>query len=109
MNKHGLVLCTHLGVSGYYFKKTYFLSEDLLYLYSVDPDEMQHYAAFHLGLHCLQRYSFRGFPEYKGLGKGYKLKVDFFFSFLSDLYLLSDILKETAPHDQNVVDLSVSL
>ena len=20
---------------------------------SVDPDEMQHYAAFHLGLHCL--------------------------------------------------------
>ena len=24
---------------------------------SVDPDEMQHYAAFHLGLHCLQKYS----------------------------------------------------
>ena len=23
---------------------------------------MQHYAAFHLGLHFLQRYSFRGFP-----------------------------------------------
>ena len=22
---------------------------------SVDPDEMQHYAAFHLGLHCLQK------------------------------------------------------
>ena len=34
---------------------------------SVAPDEMQHYAAFHLGLHCLQKYSFRGFPEYKGL------------------------------------------
>ena len=26
---------------------------------------MQHYAAFHLGLRCLQKYSFRGFPEYK--------------------------------------------
>ena len=25
---------------------------------SVDPDEMQHFAAFHLGLHCLQKYSF---------------------------------------------------
>ena len=28
---------------------------------SVDPDEMQHYAAFHLGLHCLTKYPFRGF------------------------------------------------
>ena len=34
---------------------------------SVDPDKMPLYAAFHLGLHCLQKYSFRGFPEYKGL------------------------------------------
>ena len=25
---------------------------------SVDTDEMQHYAAFHLGLHCLQKYWF---------------------------------------------------
>ena len=32
---------------------------------SVDPDEMQHYAAFHLGLHCLQKYSFMGFPNTK--------------------------------------------
>ena len=39
------------------------LSEDMFYLYSVDPDEMQHYAAFHLGLHCLQKYLFRGFPR----------------------------------------------
>ena len=31
------------------------LPEDLFYLYKqcIDPDEMQHYAAFHLGLHCL--------------------------------------------------------
>ena len=45
---------------------------------SVDPDEMQHFTAFHLGLHCLQKYSFRGFPEYKGLeniGKHYHSKI----------------------------------
>ena len=36
-----------------------------LYLDSVDPFEMQHYAAFHLGLHCLEKYSFRGFPVNK--------------------------------------------
>ena len=30
------------------------LSEDLFtFTNDVDPDEMQHYAAFHLGLHCL--------------------------------------------------------
>ena len=33
---------------------------------SVDPDEMQHNAAFHLGLYCLQKYLFRGFPKTKG-------------------------------------------
>ena len=27
---------------------------------------MQHYAAFHLGLHCLQKCFFRGFPKTKG-------------------------------------------
>ena len=27
----------------------------------VDPNEMQHYAAFHLGLYCLPKYPFRGF------------------------------------------------
>ena len=32
---------------------------------SLDRDKMQHYAAFHLGLHCLQKYSFRGFPNTK--------------------------------------------
>ena len=26
-----------------------------------DPGEMQHYAAFHLGFHCLQKYLFIGF------------------------------------------------
>ena len=33
---------------------------------SVDPDEMPHYAAFHLGLHCLPKYPFRGFLYTKG-------------------------------------------
>ena len=33
---------------------------------TADPDEMQHYAAFHLGLHCLLKYLFRGFPYTKG-------------------------------------------
>ena len=33
---------------------------------SVDPDEMQHYAAFHPGLHCLQKFSLRGFWDTKG-------------------------------------------
>ena len=33
---------------------------------SVDPDEMPHDAAFHLGLHRLSKYPFRGFRFTKG-------------------------------------------
>ena len=33
---------------------------------SVDPDEMLHYAAFHLGLHCLPKYAFRSHQYTKG-------------------------------------------
>ena len=33
---------------------------------NVDPDKMQHYAAFYLGLHCLPKFSFRGF-QYIGV------------------------------------------
>ena len=33
---------------------------------SADPDEIQHYAAFHLGLHCLLKYPSRGFQHTKG-------------------------------------------
>ena len=33
---------------------------------SADPDEMQHNAAFHLGLHCLPKYLLRGFQSSKG-------------------------------------------
>ena len=42
------------------------LSEDLFYLYSVEPDEMQYYAAIQLGLHCLQKYLDKGFLNTKG-------------------------------------------
>ena len=61
-NKFGITNCTHLGVSGYNSQKSivYFC------LNRVDPDEMQHYAAFHLDLHCLQKYSFKGFTNTKG-------------------------------------------
>ena len=31
---------------------------------SVDPDEMQHHVAFHLGLHCLPNYPFMGVSIY---------------------------------------------
>ena len=56
-------------MSGNNFRKILFFRLKIFFTItnSVDPDEMQHYAAFHLGLHCLQKYSFRGFPEYKGL------------------------------------------
>ena len=42
-------------MSGYNFLKdiVVFLPEDLFYFNSVDPDEMPHHAAFHLGPHCL--------------------------------------------------------
>ena len=33
---------------------------------SADPDEMQHDAAFHLGLHCFTKYPFRGVSNTKG-------------------------------------------
>ena len=67
VDKLVIVHCTYLGMSGYHFKKyCIFLSEDLFDLNSEDPDEMQHYAAFHLGLHCLQKYLFRVFPNTMG-------------------------------------------
>ena len=30
---------------------------------SVEPDKIWHYAAFHLGLHCLPKYLFSGIPN----------------------------------------------
>ena len=38
----------------------------LILVNSADPNEMQHYAAVHLGLHCLLKYLFRSFQYTKG-------------------------------------------
>ena len=35
------------------------LNIEIIIINIADPDEMQHYAAFHLGLHCLPNYPFR--------------------------------------------------
>ena len=64
-----MVQYINLGVSVYILKKDivfFCLKTFFTFSNSVDPDEMQHYAAFHLGLHCLQKYLFRGFPNTKG-------------------------------------------
>ena len=37
------------------------LMNDYVLANSADPDEMPHYAAFHLGLHCLPKYQFKEF------------------------------------------------
>ena len=42
------------------------LKIDFILANSADPDEMPHYAAFHLGLLCLPKYLFRGFMYTKG-------------------------------------------
>ena len=47
----------------FFYLKTFFTFTN-----SVDTDEMQQNAAFHLVLPYLQKYSFRGFPNTKGYG-----------------------------------------
>ena len=52
-----------LGVSGCDFLKNVFFCLKFFFTLknSVDPDEMPHYAAFHLGLYCLLKYPLWGF------------------------------------------------
>ena len=56
---------TNLGWSIIYIKGSHVtisilsLKIALFLANSVDPDEMPHFAAFHLGLHCLLKYPFR--------------------------------------------------
>ena len=45
----------------YFFLLSWFILAN-----SADPDEMQQFVAFHLGLHCLQKYPFTGFHSTKG-------------------------------------------
>ena len=42
------------------------LKIDFVLANNANLDEMQCYAAFHLGLHCLPKYPFRGFQYMKG-------------------------------------------
>ena len=39
------------------------LKIDFVLANGADPAEMPHYAAFHLGLRCLPKYSFRGYLQ----------------------------------------------
>ena len=41
------------------------LKATLLFTNSVYPDEIQHYAAFHLGLPCVPMYPFRGVDGFR--------------------------------------------
>ena len=44
----------------------HFCREDFfIFANSVDPDEMSHYAGFHLGHHYLPNYLFTGIPNEK--------------------------------------------
>ena len=63
------VHCIYLWVTGYSFQKyIVFLSLKISFVLanSADPDEMPQCAAFHLGLHCLPKYPFKGFQFSKG-------------------------------------------
>ena len=58
-----------MGVRLYFSKYIVFFCLDIFFTFtnSEDPDEMQQYAAFHLGLHSLQKYPFiRSFQYTKG-------------------------------------------
>ena len=57
-NTLGMVHCIYGGVTGLNFQNNIVFSSmriALVLANSVDPDEMQHYAAFHLGLHRLPK------------------------------------------------------
>ena len=54
-----MVYCMYQGVTGYDFKIFFSLKIAFVLANSVDPDEMSHYTAFHVGLHCLPKYMFR--------------------------------------------------
>ena len=41
------------------------LKNNFVFANSAEPDEMQHSAAFHQGLHCKQKYLLRGFLSTK--------------------------------------------
>ena len=67
-NKYGLsILCTLRDLGYIFLNYDVFLSLKIVLILenSADPDEMQQYAAFRLGLHCLPKYLLRGFQYTK--------------------------------------------
>ena len=64
--------CIYLGVTAHswviYSTNIEFLSLKMVLVSanSEDSDEMPHYGAFHLDLHCLPKYPFGSFPFTKG-------------------------------------------
>ena len=56
---------SHVGFSKLPYDVFLSLNVVLILTNIADPDEMQHYAAFHLGLHCQSPHL--GFPVLKGL------------------------------------------
>ena len=78
----GLTIVHFKGSQGEFLSFDDFLSLQVvsILINSADPYEMQHCAAFHLGLHCLSKYLLRGFqytvkPVLKGRSKIDKTKV----------------------------------
>ena len=51
------------GVCGVLFFFSFFWLKEFLYANSVDPDQMPHYPAYDLGLHCLPM-SISGHPRH---------------------------------------------
>ena len=67
-NRIGLSIIYFKWVIGRNFKKNYLLKSlniVCILANSAGPDEMPRFAAFHLGLHCLPKYPFRGFQYTK--------------------------------------------
>ena len=62
-NKFKMVYCIYWGATGFNFQNIlyFFLwRSDFILANSADSDEMWHYAAFHLGLHCLAKWDCSG-------------------------------------------------
>ena len=64
----GLPIAQYEGHRWYFTNYDVFTSLKVVLVLAngADPDEMQHCAAFHLGLHCLPKYLFRCFQYTKG-------------------------------------------
>ena len=64
----GLPIVYYKGLPVEFQNNDIFLSLKIVLILanSEDPYGMLHFAAFHLGLHCLPRYTFRGFRYIKG-------------------------------------------